>query len=205
MGAIPSLASLNNTIHDAVLNDIRHKNVGLKSDVFITNLPPVGWRKGTTGFLDLYCEATGEIWELKKASLPAFLAIKQLDRYLGGTVAENGKGGLILGRYIEGSFSYLNYDIIYYSVQAGVIVYETTDMNTGIPVPIPSKHAERNMRTNREKRVHYRGEDIPALTINEEVLGTLGTIIAGVAIGVIIGAAVGNPIGGALKGLGFAF
>ena len=89
-------------------------------------------------------------------------------------------------------------------MQAGVIVYEVIDMNTGMPVPIPTKQAERNMKTNREKRGYYRGEEIPALAVNGEVLGTLGTIAAVMTIGALIGAAAGNPIGGALYGLKFA-
>ena len=140
---------------------------------------------------------------MKKATISYANADKQVRRYLTGTPARF-SNTLVLGGYIEGECSYLQYNIIYYSIGPGVIVYEVYNDNGNL-VPIPSPSRENILKKNRLRNKEYQARGIPSFSISRKTVENIieQALIIGIVGGItyIFGPEAGAKAGRVIDGL----
>ena len=154
-------------IHNLVIDDILAKNNFWNSDHFLRKEV-----KCSTGRMDIFCEKTCEVWEVKSAGPASLLGMAQLYRYTQGTY----KGmPITIGTsiYFYGSISRNGYQINYWSVGPGLIVYDFA--HEGYQKDIVTVSAYEKRETERESRSK-------AGTVGVTVVGALGAGYAGAAI-----------------------
>ena len=154
-------------IHNLVIDDILAKNNFWNSDHFLRKEV-----KCSTGRMDIFCETTCEVWEVKSAGPASLLGMAQLYRYTQGTY--NGMP-ITIGDsiYFYGSISRNGYQINYWSVGPGLIVYDFA--HEGYQKDIVTVSAYEKRETERESRSK-------AGTVGVAVVGALGAGYAGAAI-----------------------
>ena len=154
-------------IHNLVIDDILAKNNFWNSKFLLSKEV-----KCSTGRMDIFCEKTCEVWEVKSAGPASLLGMAQLYRYTQGTY----KGmPITIGTsiYFYGSISRNGYQINYWSVGPGLIVYDFA--HEGYQKDIVTVSAYEKRETERESRSK-------AGTVGVTVVGALGAGYAGAAI-----------------------
>ena len=201
------------TIHNAVCEQISNNNPEIVCTAHVVGISRTA---SGTGFIDLINPFTGEVWEVKKATLSYSLAEYQLNDYTAG-IAYLGKreiDDLKVGGFIPCGVAFYD-DLImpYYYVGNGVIMYETCHRQADgsyASVPSLSPIGEKNLAQNRTRKLmNYPQEALPKpaggpgiywnYQIDSEVAWSLagGAFVVGCAI---LGYFAGGPFGAYLAG-----
>ena len=194
-GSNPSIYILNPLFHKQVQIDICKNSNGLiDMEMPVSEMYTEGGRYSSNGRVDLVNISSGEIWEVKKATIPYEVAERQVRRYQTGKL-ECFVGYTELGGYIKGKTSFLNYNIFYYSTGPGVIAYEVYDGDTGDLVPIPSPRAEKALEDNRARRKEYSTQKAPSFAIDMSDIGKACLALFIIGVSYYLGPAIGNEFG----------
>ena len=132
-------------VQAAIVNQCRLMGVDMRSEYTIRSVPRsrASLDDTYTARVDLFMPQTGEIWEVKKATLSLSYAVDQVKRYeLGRPVSFNIK--LTAGKeYFEGVIEKPDHYIQYWPMGQGVIMYSVTLLSEGLPVPISERQRKR--------------------------------------------------------------
>ena len=165
-------------IHNLVIEDILAKNNFWNSEFPLSKEVTC-----STGRMDLFCEATCEVWEVKSAGPASLLGMAQLYKYTCGTYDTEKKRITIGKTLFYGSISRNGYRINYWSVGPGLIVYDFA--HEGYQKDIVTVSAYKKREAERESRSK-------AGAVGVAVVGALGAGQAGTAIISAIGGPMAN-------------